>query len=705
MIYTRGWERGNKMFERGTENSTKCLEQFFNNKGYAPKSISTKIAGIYMTIGILWILLSDKIVEGLVFEKEAMMFISMVKGWVYVAVTGFVIYRLVYSALSKVKNTEAELIKSYRDLSSANDEIASAYGQLTASEELLRQQYEELIENQKQLMISESRYRLISEAANDAIWEERDDRMFFSDRWYEITGYDKRDLEHLGDWKVLIHPEDKTAAEGSRKNHIKNKTSHYQCEYRLRTKSGEYKWIQARGKALFGTNGKINCMVGSHTDISELKEYEKKLHQLAYHDQLTGLKNRVALTEQLSGLIEEKKNKKMALLFIDIDNFKYVNDTMGHTFGDYVLKEVGNRLSTFQSETSFLYRLGGDEFIILINAFDEMNEVEKIAVNILKTLKNAVEIEGSSIFNTVSIGVSIFPEHGSNMDELLKNADIAVHKAKEAGKDKIIIYNVPMNEAVTERMRIERNLRRALQKNEFELHYQPQLDIKTNKISGFEALIRWRNEELGFVSPAKFISIAEDTHMILPIGIWVLRNACLFLKRLHLAGYLDLTISVNVSMLQLLQDDFVEVVTDALELTKLSPKYMELEITESILMESYETIARKLKLLRGRGVKIALDDFGKGYSSLNYLRHLPISTLKIDKTFIDTIQAEGKNKSLADLIVKLGRSMDLCVVAEGVETKEQMDYLIKHKCHKIQGYLFSKPLPENEVIEKMRSEI
>ncbi len=683
----------------------KFSQQFFQKNQWEHKKISAKILGIYLLIGALWILLSDKIVAFLVDDKEMITFISMIKGWVYVTVSGLLIYVLVYSALKRAKDTETELIKSYQDLSSAHEEIASAYGQLAASEELLRQQYEETIKNQQWLMESEARYRLISEATNDAIWEEKNAGRIFSDRWYEITGYSKKDLENLGNWEVLIHPEDQARAHAIMMEHRENNTPYYQCEYRLKAKNGEYKWIQARGKALFDASGKPYCMAGSHTDITELKEYEKRLHYLAYHDQLTGLKNRVALTDMLDELINKNNKNKIALLFVDVDNFKYVNDTMGHTFGDLILKELAKRLVQLHSNEASIYRLGGDEFIILVHSFEETNQVDRMAVKILKELKKPIEIEGSSSFTTVSIGVSIFPEHGNSMDELFKNADIAVYKAKEAGKNKIMIYNEPMNEGVIERMSIEKNLRTALDNNEFELYYQPQLDIDEDRVSGFEALIRWRNAELGFVSPDKFIGIAEDTHLIIPIGEWVIRNASLFLKRLHQYGYTDLTMSVNVSILQLLQDDFVDIVTDTLELTKVNPKYMEIEVTESILMESYEAIAGKLKLLRARGIKIALDDFGKGYSSLHYLRHLPISTLKIDKTFIDTISTGGKNKSLIDLIIKMGRSMDLCVVAEGVETQEQLGYLIQHKCNKIQGYLFSKPLPENEVIQKMRGEL
>ncbi len=436
---------------------------------------------------------------------------------------------------------------------------------------------------------------------------------------------------------------------------------------------------------------------------SELKYklINEAMHDLAYHDQLTGLKNRAALIQRMSKVLKRKNKIKCALLFIDLDNFKYVNDTMGHSFGDRMLKQISDRLLRLAENGYDVYRLGGDEFIILAEDYSELGEIERISVKILKELKNRIEIDNSILFNTVSIGVSLYPEHGTTMDELLMKADIAVYKAKDAGKNRIIIYDEPMNEAVAARMNIERCLRIALENNEFELHYQPQLDLQTNKISGFEALLRWHSDELGFVSPADFISIAEDTHMIIPIGEWVLRNACIFLKRMHQSGYKDLTVSVNVSMLQLLQADFTDIVSETLEMSHLELKYLELEITESILMESYEAIAGKLNILRERGIKIALDDFGKGYSSLNYLRHLPISTLKIDKTFIDTISSTEKNKSLTDMIVKIGKSMDLCVVAEGVETQEQLDYLRKHKCSRIQGYFFSRPLAEKDALNKL----
>lgn len=426
-----------------------------------------------------------------------------------------------------------------------------------------------------------------------------------------------------------------------------------------------------------------------------LIEYEEKFKYSEFHDRLTGLYNWMALNERIDELLRQKSSK-YAVLLLDIDNFKYINDTMGYNYGDLLLTKISKRLSAYNEETATLYRLGGDEFVILVEDFKDMDEVTTIAREVLSKFKNPMRINNNSIFVTVSIGIALSPFHGATIDDLLKNADIAVNKAKEAGKKNSVVYNELMNKTVSERVHIEKCLHTALENKEFELYYQPQLDIRTGKISGFEALLRWNSSELGFVLPDKFIGIAEDTHLIIPIGQWVLLNACRFIKKFHKRGYEELSISVNISILEVLQNDFVDNVLEILSMTELCAEYLELEITETMLMKSYNIIADKLEYLRDKGVKIALDDFGKGYSSLNYLRELPITTLKIDKSFIDSITTETKNKSLTDLIVKAGKRMDLCVVAEGVENQEQMDYLVKYQCNKIQGYLFSRPLSEKK---------
>jgi diguanylate cyclase (GGDEF)-like protein len=436
-----------------------------------------------------------------------------------------------------------------------------------------------------------------------------------------------------------------------------------------------------------------------YDSCQNLSEANMELEHLAYHDQITGVRNRASLIKRVDELVSSNDSMKIAILIADIDNFKYINDTMGHSFGDQVLIKVSSRLEGLVGVGSTVYRLDGDGFVIALEGYEEASLVERLADRVLQGFKTPLDVNGSKLFITISIGISMYPENGDSLDELLKNADIALNKAKETGKDRIVFYDRTMNEAVSERVNIEKHLRAALFNNEFELFYQPQWDIAQNRVSGLEALIRWKNPELGHVSPLKFINVAEDTHMIIPIGDWVLKSACMYLKGLHRQGHDKLSVSVNISMVQLLQDDFVNKVTEILDYAGLNPEYLELEITESVLMESCDALVGKLKLLKDRGIKIALDDFGKGYSSLNYLKQLPISTLKIDKSFIDTIESDSKHKSLTNLIVKLGRTMGLSVVAEGVETKEQLDYLIKHKCDKVQGYLFSKPMPEGKVIE------
>lgn len=429
----------------------------------------------------------------------------------------------------------------------------------------------------------------------------------------------------------------------------------------------------------------------------ELFDAKEKITHLAYFDHLTGLPNMITLNDKIASILESED--RFALLFIDIDNFKYINDTLGHSFGDDLLKKMSGVIAGALEKNCSLYMLGGDKFIVLVEEFKDIYEIERVAVKMLKTLKNPIEAEGRVFYNTASIGICIFPDHGSSFDELLKNADIALLKAKENGKNRIVIFSEPMKVAVQEWADIEKYLRSALGKSEFELYYQPQYNIKTMKITGFEALIRWRNDEMGFVMPNSFIKVAEDTNLIIPIGEWVMRNACIFLKRLQQEGYDDLTVSVNISMLQLLQDDFVEVVTETVEMANVDPGKLELELTESIVGKKYDVIIEKMRTLRKLGVKIALDDFGKGYSSLNYLRELPITTLKIDKSFIKVISEKEDSSNLTDFIVKIGQSLDLCIVAEGIETQQQLDYLSNIDCDKMQGYLMSRPLPEKDALE------
>ncbi|MRN51420.1 putative bifunctional diguanylate cyclase/phosphodiesterase [Paenibacillus monticola] len=423
----------------------------------------------------------------------------------------------------------------------------------------------------------------------------------------------------------------------------------------------------------------------------KLTASEERMHHLAYHDLLTGLPNKLALYENAANDVLTDSGTNAAIMFVDIDNFKYINDTMGHAFGDRLIVQTSERLLSIVGTEGAIYRFGGDELIILLHPLQDRAHTDRVAGRILTGFKKGFEMDNTLLHISISIGISIYPEHGSDIMELVKRADIAMYKAKEAGKDKYVVFDQYLNDIFTERMYIEKQLYLALEQDEFELFYQPQVDLALNKVTGLEALLRWNSPELGYVSPLKFIKVAEDSHLIIPLGAWVLSKACTFLQHLHEQGFEHLTISVNISMLQLLQNDFNELVLNTLESSGLQPHYLELEITESIFVESYGHVSSKLNELRTHNIKIALDDFGTGYSSLSYLTHLPISTLKIDKSFIDSIPAGTNKATLVEQIIMIGKRMNMTVIAEGVERKDQLDFLQEQGCDKIQGYFFSKP--------------
>ncbi len=432
-----------------------------------------------------------------------------------------------------------------------------------------------------------------------------------------------------------------------------------------------------------------------------LLESEERYTHLALHDVLTGLPNRQALYENAFQLFSDMPVKKAALIYIDMDNFKYINDTMGHDFGDELIKQASKRIFINMNKKGILYRLGGDEFVIL-QAINE-KEAENLMAKILNSFRKEFVIKSSTIHISLSIGLAMYPEHGDNVSKLMKAADIAMYTSKESGKNRYEVYQSSMNVAFSDRMNLEKYLHIAMEKHEFELYYQPQVDLNNDKITGLEALLRWKSPELGNVSPMDFIKVAEDTHLIIPLGEWVLIQACEFLSQLHKSGYSNMSMSVNISPIQILQEDFTDKVIKILKYFNISPMCLELELTETILIESFENVYKKLQMLSDIGIRIALDDFGKGYSSLNYLRQLPIHTLKIDKCFIDNVSFDTENTTITRHIISMGKSMGLSVVAEGVEVQGQLEYLKKYQCDKMQGYLFSRPLPKSEIEKLVKS--
>jgi len=594
------------------------------------------------------------------------------------------------------KEYELSLEKNYQELEASHEEI-------TALEEELREKYNELSSSEENLRKSEEWYKLIAEASSDALmdWDIKMNKKYYSNSWYKVLGYEIGSEKIEKEWEDIIHPEDYDKVKNIIKEHWENKSLYYEVEYRIKNNAGQYIWMSSVGKTLFDTNGNPYRLACSNKDITEVKEYEEKLEYIAYHDYLTALPNRQYLYNKFKNDFIDKNDSLMegAILFIDLDNFKFINDTMGHGTGDDLIIATGKRLKAMKNKDNFLVRLGGDEFIFGIKNVNNLKEIELFAKAILKRLSSPFEIKENKLQITASIGIAMFPKDGLTIDELLKKADIAMYQSKYGRKNRFTFFNDDMNKGILERMRIEKYLRTALVNNEFLLYYQPQVEVSSGRITSFEALIRWNSPKLGFVSPNDFIMIAEENQMIIEIGAWVMKTACQFIKELNDTQENNCYISVNVSVLQFLQSDFIDSVFKVLEETKLEPQYLELEITESIYIENYEVICKKLIEFREKGIKIALDDFGKGYSSLSYLKELPIDTLKIDKIFIDSI-CEDEQKSLVDNIIKMGHKMELNIIAEGVETKEQHEYLKVCKCNKIQGYFFSRPVPK-EVAMKL----
>lgn len=428
----------------------------------------------------------------------------------------------------------------------------------------------------------------------------------------------------------------------------------------------------------------------------ELATTEETIRQLAYTDSLTGLPNRAALYNEIENVIARSdKTKQCALLYMDLDNFKFINDSFSHSVGDLLLIEVSKRLTDIFTENEIVARFEGDEFVVFIKQCHTYEEINKNVQCAMGIFYEPFSILGNHFHLSASCGISIYPEHAESTEEMLKSSDVAMYHAKKDGKHKYIMFERKMNDEFTKRINMENGLRHAIKNNEFLLHYQPQVDLKTGKISGFEALIRWLSPSCGMVAPLEFIYVAEETGLIVEIGRWVLHTACEFIKKLNESTQGNFGIAVNISVIQLMQSDFVGMVMGALKETALDPSLLELELTESKLIEAMDLNLQKLTELREKGVKISIDDFGKGFSSLSYLKQLPINSLKIDKSFVDDISRN--DSSMIESIIHIGHQRGLVVIAEGVEKREQLEYLIRYNCDKVQGYYYSRPVPEDEV--------
>jgi len=433
----------------------------------------------------------------------------------------------------------------------------------------------------------------------------------------------------------------------------------------------------------------------------KLAQTEKREHFLATRDVLTGLPNRPTYNERLKRGISycNRYGGKLAVLFMDLDRFKFVNDTLGHKVGDILLKDVAKRIQTCLRETDIVARLGGDEFIFLLPKIDQSLKAAKVAKHILKVLQAQFFIEEQEIYISASIGIAMYPSDGENAAQLIKNADMAMYSAKESGRNKYDFFTKRMNQMVTDRLRLENDLRAALKNNEFYLEYQPVINSQTNKMVGTEALIRWRHPKKGRLYPDAFISVAEETRQIIKIGNWVLENACIQNKKWQNNGHSVLRIAINVSAVQFTQMNFVQKVQDVLHRTGMDGKFLELELTEGILMQDVEFTISVLSELRSLGVRISIDDFGTGYSSMSYLKKFPLDILKIDRSFIKDLPHDPKDSAIVTAIAEMAKGLSLEIIAEGIETKEQNEFIKKVGCHSMQGFYIQKPVAAASILK------
>ncbi|MCA0969286.1 EAL domain-containing protein [Halobacillus litoralis] len=433
-------------------------------------------------------------------------------------------------------------------------------------------------------------------------------------------------------------------------------------------------------------------------DISERVRHQDRIEELVYKDELTKLPNRRMLNEHLTSLIERSGTEKFAVLFFDLDRFKQINDVYGHRIGDQVLVKITERLRAHFESYAFLARQSGDEFVMVLNEASSY-QAGRTAEALLKTFKPPIILEGVELFISSSVGIGLYPEDGRTADGMIKSADTAMYQAKLNGGARYQFFTADINESIMKKMMLETGLRKAVEKRELEIYYQPQVDVGSGEVNSFEALVRWNHPELGLISPVDFIPLAEETKLIVPMGEWILKEACLQFQGWINQGFALKHISVNISAVQFNESDFPQMVERVLKETGLDPGHLDLELTESVI-QNPEMAIPYMHQLKTMGVRLSLDDFGTGYSSLSYLKDIPLDTLKIDKSFTQTVLENQKDRAVVDTIIQMALNLELNVIAEGVETDDQLHYLMNQKCHQYQGYLYSAPLPKHE-LEKL----
>jgi len=643
----------------------------------------------FLIIGVLWS--TESLTFNFEIEEYAYSFETFL-----LRITGYIFF------LGLIVFTQYRLNKF---LVTSIDELNGAHQELVTTEEELRTQYDEIIGNREAIRLSNEKYQILVEHTENLIYSLDPKGLLLScnSSFRKLMGKHHKEFDKKNFFDLIDNQ--KSFKEHFQKhfNEALQSTESVYFVGSFHDLENEWRTFHITLTPVFNNHGKIYMIAGQSHDVTKLVKKEEKIIHLAYYDQLTGLPNRVLFEEEVSDTIKQNKSDgpAMAVMYFDLDNFKKVNDTLGHQAGDQLLKKITNRVSDILENEETLSRMGGDEFAILVKEnkqhhsfYDQLDHLSRMIIGVIG---RPVRITDVDFYLSASIGMVLYPEHGPSFEELMKNADTAMYQAKSLGKNQCHFYHSSLNDKNNEHIRMEAALRDAMKNGEFFIQYHPLVQSQTRDIRGFEALMRWNSVSFGSVPPWRFIPILEQTGLIIDYGEWIMREACEQIKKWNDATGKEYIISVNISSIQFKRERFMESVKRILDVSGLQPRLLEIEITESILIDDFTSVVEKLKELKEIGVRVALDDFGTGYSSLSYLRQLPIDTLKIDKSFIDDIRLQNQPKIIIGSIILLAHEMGLEVVAEGIEINQQALYLEEKQCDYMQGFYFYYPLDKQEI--------
>jgi diguanylate cyclase (GGDEF)-like protein/PAS domain S-box-containing protein len=559
-------------------------------------------------------------------------------------------------------------------------------------------------QNKEYLSQNQERYSLAMQASNDGLWDWdlKTNKILYSDRWKEMLGFNDDEISDTADeWLSRVHPEDHDRVRASIDAYLEGTTSNFEIEYRIRHFSDNYLWMMAKGLAIRTSDGRATRFAGSQTDVSERKSNEEQMIHDALHDTLTSIPNRTLLLDRIrQSLVRRKRYPKtsFAIIFIDLDRFRLVNESLGHIHGDELLQLISARLKETIPISDTVARLGGDEFSILLQDINSVRDVEVIAKDIQNLFSKPFFLGDREVFASASMGIAHSDNDYKTPEEILRDAELAMYRAKREGKSQSIVFQPQFRQSSLSPIDLDTDLRRALDRDEMELHYQPIISMRDRTISGFEALLRWSHRSRGVISPNEFIPLAEETGLIYDLGQWVLGKACKQIATWNKSKKKEdqLEISINLSSRQFSDPNLVEGIVENIEKSGFDAEFLKIEITESALMQNAQRSVSMLNQLKDLNIKVCVDDFGTGYSSLSYLHTFPIDTLKIDRSFVHDMSRNFRNMEIIRTIIMLAHNLKLDVIAEGVETGEQDAQLSALGCQFAQGFYFSRPINSSD---------